>query len=69
MGLQRKVKFPTTYDSLDIVSEDLKGELTRVNRSLVEIEKSRAERRKGIDAWPVGQKLKLWISMTENRNQ
>ncbi len=59
MGLQRKVKFPTTYDSLDIVSEDLKGKLTRVNRSLVEIEKSRTERRKGVEARPVGQKFEL----------
>ncbi len=44
--MQRKVKFPTTYDALDIVSDDLKGKLTKVNRRLVEIEKSRAERRK-----------------------
>ncbi len=32
--------------ALDIVSDDLKGELTRMNRSLVEIEKSRAEQQK-----------------------
>ncbi len=46
MGLQRKVKFPTTYDDLGVVSEDLKGKLTKVNRRLEELEKSRAEQRK-----------------------
>ncbi|KAK0457163.1 uncharacterized protein EV420DRAFT_1310203 [Desarmillaria tabescens] len=44
--IMRKVKFPTTYDALEIVSDDLKDKLTKVNRRLVEIEKSRAERRK-----------------------
>ncbi len=46
MGLQCKVKFPTTYDDLGIVLEDLDGKLTKVNRRLVELEKSRAEQRK-----------------------
>ncbi len=69
VGLQRKVKFQTTYDSLDVVSEDLKGKLTRVNRSLVEIQKSRTERRKRIEARPVGHKFELGLSMTEDRNQ
>ncbi len=44
--IMRKVKFPTTYDALEITSDELKARLMPVNRRLVEIDKGRAERRK-----------------------
>jgi ubiquitin carboxyl-terminal hydrolase 14 len=44
--LQRKVKFPTEFDALDLVTDDLKEKLIPLSRRLKEIEKERAERRK-----------------------
>jgi ubiquitin carboxyl-terminal hydrolase 14 len=44
--LQRKVKFPTEFDALDLVTDDLKEKLLPLSRRLKEIEKERAERRK-----------------------
>jgi len=44
--LQRKVKFPTEFDALDIVTDELKAKLTPVSSRLKAIEKERAERRK-----------------------
>ncbi|KAF9074412.1 hypothetical protein BDP27DRAFT_1317042 [Rhodocollybia butyracea] len=44
--IMRKVKFPTTYDALDLTSPELKMKLLPVSRRLQEIEKERAERRK-----------------------
>jgi len=46
MLLQRKVKFPTEYDALDIVTDELKAKLQPASRRLMEIEKDRMERRK-----------------------
>lgn len=43
---QRKVKFATEFDALDIVTPELKDKLTPVSRRLKEIEKERFERRK-----------------------
>lgn len=43
---QRKVKFPTEFDALDLASEELKTRLLPVSRRLKEIEKERAERSK-----------------------
>jgi ubiquitin carboxyl-terminal hydrolase 14 len=43
---QRKVKFPTTYDALDLVTPELKAKLLPASRRLQEIEKERSERRK-----------------------
>ncbi|THV03496.1 cysteine proteinase [Dendrothele bispora CBS 962.96] len=44
--VMRKVKFPTTYDALDLVTPELKAKLLPASRRLQEIEKERAERRK-----------------------
>jgi ubiquitin carboxyl-terminal hydrolase 14 len=44
--LQRKVKFPTEYDALDLVTPELKEQLLPVSRRLKEISRDRAERRK-----------------------
>jgi len=44
--LQRKVKFPTEFDALDLATDDLKTKLLPASRKLQEIEKERAERRK-----------------------
>ena len=44
--LQRKVKFPTEFDALDLVTDELKSKLLPVSRRLKEVEKERAERRK-----------------------
>lgn len=46
MVYQRKVKFPTEYDALDIVTDELKAKLQPVSRRLMEIEKDRLERLK-----------------------
>lgn len=43
---QRKVKFPTEFDALDLATDELKAKLLPVSRRLKEIEKERAERRK-----------------------
>ena len=43
---QRKVKFPTEFDALDLATDELKTKLLPVSRRLKEIEKERAERRK-----------------------
>lgn len=43
---QRKVKFPSEYDAVDIVTDSLKEKLLPVSRKLKEFEKDRAERRK-----------------------
>jgi ubiquitin carboxyl-terminal hydrolase 14 len=40
------VKFPTEYDALDIVTDELKAKLQPASRRLMEIEKDRMERRK-----------------------
>jgi ubiquitin carboxyl-terminal hydrolase 14 len=40
------VKFPTEYDALDLVTDELKEKLQPVSRRLMEIEKERKERRK-----------------------
>lgn len=45
-GPQRKVKFPTEYDALDIVTDELRTQLAPVNEKLREVERERAERRK-----------------------
>ncbi|TCD68576.1 deubiquitinating enzyme [Steccherinum ochraceum] len=44
--IMRKVKFPTEFDALDLVTDDLKAKLTPVSRKLKEIESQRGERRK-----------------------
>ncbi|KAJ4480924.1 hypothetical protein J3R30DRAFT_3462421 [Lentinula aciculospora] len=44
--IMRKVKFPTTYDAVDLTSPELKAKLLPASRRLQEIEKERAERRK-----------------------
>ncbi|KAE9403389.1 cysteine proteinase [Gymnopus androsaceus JB14] len=44
--IMRKVKFPTTYDAVDLTSPELKEKLIPASRRLQEIEKERAERRK-----------------------
>lgn len=44
--VQRKVKFPTEFDALDLAADDLKEKLLPVSRRLKEVEKERAERRK-----------------------
>jgi len=44
--IMRKVKFPTEYDALDIVTDELKAKLQPASRRLMEIEKDRMERRK-----------------------
>ncbi|PFH46501.1 hypothetical protein AMATHDRAFT_7737 [Amanita thiersii Skay4041] len=44
--IMRKVKFPTEFDALDIVTDELKSKLLPVSRRLMELEKERSERRK-----------------------
>ncbi|KAI0270570.1 cysteine proteinase [Gloeopeniophorella convolvens] len=44
--IMRKVKFPTEYDALDIVTDDLREKLQPVSRKRIDIEKARDERRK-----------------------
>lgn len=44
--IMRRVKFPTEFDTLDLVTDELKAKLVPVNRRLLEIEKDRGERRK-----------------------
>ncbi|KAJ3992196.1 hypothetical protein F5050DRAFT_1790129 [Lentinula boryana] len=44
--IMRKVKFPTTYDAVDLTSPELREKLLPASRRLQEIEKERAERRK-----------------------
>jgi ubiquitin carboxyl-terminal hydrolase 14 len=44
--LQRKVKFPTEFDALDLATDDLRAKLLPASRKLKEIEKERDERRK-----------------------
>ena len=46
MDSQRKVKFATEFDALDIVTDELKAKLAPVSTRLKAIEKERAERRK-----------------------
>jgi ubiquitin carboxyl-terminal hydrolase 14 len=45
-GLQRKVKFPTEYDAVELCTDELKAELSPVAEKLREVERERAERRK-----------------------
>jgi ubiquitin carboxyl-terminal hydrolase 14 len=40
------VKFPTEFDALDLVTEDLKAKLQPASRRLMEVEKERRDRRK-----------------------
>jgi len=42
--IMRKVKFPTEYDALDIITGELKAKLQPASRRLMEIEKDRMER-------------------------
>ncbi|THG95150.1 hypothetical protein EW026_g6448 [Hermanssonia centrifuga] len=44
--IMRKVKFPSEFDAVDIVTDELKEKLLPVSRKLKEFEKERAERRK-----------------------
>ena len=46
MHEQRRVKFPTEYDALDIATPELQEKLLPISRKLKEFEKERAERRK-----------------------
>lgn len=46
MILQRKVKFASEFDALEVVTDELKSKLTPVSSRLKSIEKERAERRK-----------------------
>jgi ubiquitin carboxyl-terminal hydrolase 14 len=43
---QRKVKFPTEFDALDLVTDELKERMTPISRLLKQVEKDRSERRK-----------------------
>src|SRR6266550_7375161 len=43
---QRKVKFPTELDALDLVTDELKKKLLPVSRRLLEFQTERVERRK-----------------------
>jgi ubiquitin carboxyl-terminal hydrolase 14 len=43
---QRKVKFPTEFDALDLATDELREKLLPVSRRLKEVEKERSERRK-----------------------
>lgn len=40
------MKFPTEFDAVDIVTDELKEKLLPVNRKIKDIERERAERRK-----------------------
>ncbi|THH28760.1 hypothetical protein EUX98_g5430 [Antrodiella citrinella] len=44
--IMRKVKFPTEFDALDLVTDDLKEKLIPISRKLKELEKERSERLK-----------------------
>ncbi|KAJ3574855.1 hypothetical protein NP233_g1485 [Leucocoprinus birnbaumii] len=44
--IMRKVKFPTEFDALDLVTDNLKNKLIPASRKLKEVEKERGERRK-----------------------
>jgi len=44
--IMRNVKFPATYDALEIVTDELKTKLQPASRRLIEIESDRKERRK-----------------------
>jgi len=44
--IMRKVKFPSEFDALDLVTEDLRAKLQPASRRLIEIEKERRDRRK-----------------------
>ena len=44
--MQRKVKFPSEFDALDIVTDDLRKKMQPVSRKRIEVEKARDERRK-----------------------
>jgi len=44
--IMRKVKFPTEFDALDIVTDELREKMQPVTRKRTEIEKARDERRK-----------------------
>ncbi|KAF8637118.1 hypothetical protein AX17_003022 [Amanita inopinata Kibby_2008] len=44
--IMRKVKVPTEFDALDLVSDELKKKLLPVSRRLLEVEKERSERYK-----------------------
>jgi len=44
--MQRKVKFPNEFDTLDIVTDELRNKMQPVARKRIEIEKARDERRK-----------------------
>lgn len=46
MALQRKVKFPSEFDVLDLCTDELKEKLRPVNTRLKEIQKDRRERAK-----------------------
>lgn len=43
---QRKVKFPTEFDVIDLLTDELKAKILPVSRKLKEVEKERSERRK-----------------------
>jgi len=44
--MQRKVKFPSEFDALDIVTDELREKMQPVSRRRIEIEKARDERHK-----------------------
>lgn len=44
--MQRKVKFPNEFDTLDIVTDELRKKMQPVSRKRIEVEKARDERRK-----------------------
>lgn len=44
--IQRRVKFPTEFDALDLATEELRAKLLPASRKLKGIEKERSERRK-----------------------
>lgn len=45
-GKQRKVKFPTEFDAVDLTTDELKAKLLPVSRKLKEFEQERSARRK-----------------------
>ena len=44
--IMRKVKFPTEFDAIDLVTDELREKLLPVSRKLKAVDKERAERRK-----------------------
>ncbi|TFK48273.1 cysteine proteinase [Heliocybe sulcata] len=42
--IMRKVKFPTEFDALDLVTDELKAKLQPLNRKLLDVEKARRDR-------------------------